>query len=304
MVEEVTKYGAEYGFAPAAGPADLTVFLAPPYTGFMSQAAPKPVLHDPDPFYWGSRLERVAIEGRGSRLVEIPLTREDLLDPQEGDMMVHGPLHGLFIRTLADMLDRWLDAEDVAVFDDVKMLWGRPGVSDVAPDISVIRGIRDKWRDRASFSVAEEDVAPCLVIEVISPRYREIDEQDKLEIYRRARIPEYLIIDITKTPIELAGYRLSASGRYRRSPGGTFSSQTTGLSFAPGSEDLEIVVEDVATGTRLLTSSEESALRREEAVARAAAEQRAAEEAAIRRELEDRLRRLQATIERLQSQQS
>ena len=226
-------------------------------------------------------------------------------------MMVHGPLHGLFIRTLADMLDRWFDAEDVAVFDDVKMLWGDPGLKDVAPDISVIRGIQDKWRDRASFAIAEEGVRPCLVIEVVSPRYREIDEKDKLEIYRRGRIPEYLIVDITKTPIELTGYRLDASGRYRPSSKDSFRSKTTGLRFRPGSEDLEIVVEDVETGTRLLTSSEESTLRRqaerrasEEAAARRALEAKVAEAAALRRQLEDQLRRLQAKVDRLQSRQS
>ncbi len=257
-------------------------------------AQPTSTLNTTDPLYWGSRLERVRVENSGFRLVEVPLERADLLDPQEGDMMVHGPLHGLFIRTLADMLDRWFDAEDVAVFDDVKMLWGEPGLSDVAPDISVIQGIRDKWRDRASFAVAEEGARPCLVIEVISPRYRELDEKDKLEIYRRARIPEYLIVDITKTPIELIGNRLDASGRYQRNAEGVFRSETTGLAFSAGSEELEIVVEDVATGERLLTSSEESEARR-------AAEQRATEEAAIRKQLEDQLRRLQAKIDRLQA---
>ena len=208
-------------------------------------------------------------------------------------MMVHGPRHGLFIRVLADMLDRWFDSDDVAVFDDVKMLWGEPAIPEVAPDISVIQGIRDKWRDRASFSVAEEGVRPCLVIEVISPRYREIDEKDKLDIYALARIPEYLIVDITTTPIGLAGHRIDVYGRYRSSPPGSFSSRTTGLDFRAGSEELEIVVEDRETGQRLLTSSEEAAGRR-------AAERRAEEEAGARRALEAQIRRLQERIERLQ----
>lgn len=219
-------------------------------------------------------------------------------------MMVHGPLHGLFIRTLADMLDRWFDSDDVAVFDDVKMFWGQSGVSDVAPDISIIQGIRGKWRDRASFKVAEEGVRPCLVIEVISPRYREIDEKDKLEIYRRAEIPEYLIIDITKTPIELTGHRINASGRYQPDSGGSFKSEITGLTFSAGTEDLEIVVEDVETGARLLTSSEEATLRQQETSARQTAERRVAEETEIRKELEDQIRRLQATIDRLQGPRS
>ena len=249
----------------------------------MAQPASRPAAGHPDPFYWGSRLQRVEVEGRDSRLVEIPLRREDLLDPREGDMMVHGPLHGLFIRTLADMLDRWLDAEDVAVFDDVKMLWGLPGVPDVAPDISVIRGIRDKWRDRASFSVIEEGVRPCLVIEVISPRYRDLDEKDKLAIYRQARIPEYLIVDITTTPPTLTGYRLTEEGRYRQSRPDRFLSPATGLRFSAGSAALEIVVEDAASGERLLTSSEE---------------------AAARKALEAQLRRLQEKFDRLQADRS
>ena len=197
-------------------------------------------------------------------------------------MMVQGPLHGLFIRILADMLDRWFDAEDVAVFDDVKMLWGLPDVPDVAPDICIIRGIQNKWRDRSSFSVAEEGIRPSLVIEVISPRYRELDETDKVTIYREAGIPEYLIVDITTTPLALTGYRLDDEGNYQGSPPDRFLSPSTGLIFSAGSKDLEIVVEDVESGERLLTSFEEGA---------------------ARRALEVQIRRLQRKVEQLQKKQ-
>ncbi len=289
----------------------------------MAQPALKPTLDDP--FYWGSRLVRLPTAS-GARLEEIPLTREDLLDPQEGDIMTHGTLHGLVIRTLADMLDRFFNTDDVAVFDDVKMLWGIPGLSEVAPDISVIRGIRDKYRERSSFSVVEEGLRPCLVIEVISPRSVEIDLTDKVEIYRQAGVPEYLIVNILKTPVELSGHRLHSTGRYHRSPRGHWLSRTTGLRFSSGTKAREVVVENSATGERLLTSFEEAAMRavaeqraadeaaarRKEAAARAAAEQRAAdeavaraaaekradEEAAARKALEAELRRLQETRQR------
>jgi len=256
----------------------------------MAHPALQPSSPNADPFYWGSRLVRVETAG-GTELREVPLRREDVLDPQEGDMMVHGPKHGYFIRTLADMLDRWLGSEDVAVFDDVKILWGRPDVPEVAPDVSVVRGLRDKWKDRASFSVPEEGVAPCLVIEVVSPRYREIDERDKVRIYQRAGVPEYLIVDVTTTPVELTGYRLDRSGRYRRHGSKRrWLSRTTGLRFRSGSGPLELLVEDAATGERLLTSAEEAMVRRAEAIARRVAEQRAeaaeAEVERLRRKLE------------------
>ena len=95
---------------------------------------------DHDPFYWGSRWVYVT-SGGGRRLTQIPLSREDILDPQEGDMMPQSPLHGLHIRDVADRLDRWFLAQgrdDVAVFDNVKMLWGIPGLENPAPDISVV----------------------------------------------------------------------------------------------------------------------------------------------------------------------
>ncbi|MCP4660556.1 MAG: Uma2 family endonuclease [bacterium] len=275
----------------------------------MAQPALKPVPDDAEPFYWGSRLVRVPTADGDTRLEETPLTRDDLLDPQEGDIMTHGTLHGLIIRHVADMLDRFFNAEDVAVFDDVKMLWGIPGLSEVAPDISVIRDIRDKYRERSSFSVVEEGVRPCLVIEVISPRSVEIDLTDKVEIYRRAKIPEYLAINILKTPVELTGHRLNRrTRRYHRSPRGSWLSQTTGLRFSPGTKPLEVVLENTVTGERLLTSFEEETARKaaeqraaaaEQRAAAAeqraaAAEQRAAAEAAARKALEAELRRLRA----------
>jgi Uma2 family endonuclease len=275
----------------------------------MAHPALKPPSPDADPFYWGSRLVRVETGG-GTELKEVPLRREDVLDPREGDMMVHGPKHGYFIRTLADMLDRWLGARDFAVFDDVKILWGRPDVPEVAPDVSVIRGVRDKWKswERSSFSVPEEGVTPCLVIEVISERYREIDERDKVRIYQRAGVPEYLIVDVTTTPVELTGYRLDRSGRYRRHGSKSrWASRTTGLRFRSGSGDLELLVEDVATGKRLLTSVEEAAARRVEAMARRVAEEARRREAsarqaeaAARREAERRAEAAEAELERVQ----
>ena len=55
---------------------------------------------------------------------------------------------------------------------------------------------------------------PCLVLEVVSPQYQEVRDNDyvsKVEIYERAGIPEYLIVEPSLTRggrILLTGYRL------------------------------------------------------------------------------------------------
>ncbi len=229
----------------------------------MAEPVLQPLAEESDPFYWGSRLVRTVGADGGSYLDEVPLTRDDVLDPREGDMMMQGPVHDRVVRTLTDMLDRWFNDADVAVYHDVKILWGIAGLCDPAPDISVIKGVGNKLADRASFSVPEEGVRPCLVIELISPRYEEIDRRDKVRIYEQAGVPEYLIIDITTTPTRIDSYHMNHAGAYLRCPPGRFQSHTTGLSFRPGTEPLEIIVEDAATRERLLTSREEAKARKE-----------------------------------------
>jgi Uma2 family endonuclease len=262
----------------------------------MAEPVLRPLPEESDPFYWGSRLVRAVGADGESYLQEVPLTRNDILDPQEGDMMMQGPVHDYVARILTDMIDRWFTAEDVAVYHDVKILWGIDGLSDPAPDISVIKGVRNKLAaDRASFSVPEEGVRPCLVIELISPRYEEIDRRDKLQIYERAGVPEHLIIDITSTPVRIDAYRMSPAGTYLRCPPGHFESHTTGLCFKAGTGRLEINVEDAATGERLLTSHEESAARR-------AAERRAASEAEARRVAEKRAVEAETAREALEAE--
>jgi Uma2 family endonuclease len=258
----------------------------------MTEAALQPRLDDPsqtDLFYWGSRWVR-----NGGRFVEVPLTRADVLDPREGDMMVHSVGHGLQIRSLADMLQRCFRSrgEDVAVFDDVKIVWDVPGVSNPAPDVSVIPGIADprQYREVGEFSVAEEGLSPCLVIEVVSPRYSKIDHQDKVALYGRLGVPEYLILDVLKKPIELTAYRLDTRGRYRRDGSRRrWRSQQTDLLFQAGREPLEIRVKDLRRDVWLLTSSE--------------VEDRLAAEIDARREAERRAAELQAELKRLRHDQ-
>jgi hypothetical protein len=115
---------------------------------------------------------------------------------------------------------------------------------------------------------------------VVSPNNAELrrtDLVDKVEVYAKERIPEYLILDPSRSDtghqLYWLGYRLGPDGRYRwiePDAEGRVLSETTGLRFGTSPDRQEILVFDAATGERLLTSAEveEKASRAELEVAR------------------------------------
>jgi len=152
----------------------------------------------------------------------------------------------------------------------------------------VIRGIRNKQEPRDVFDVVQEGVRPCLILEVVSPKYEEVRRNDyvkKKEIYERVGIPEYLIVEpyrIPGSPIrQWTGYRLGFDGRYQRiepDGEGRLLSETTGLLFGIA-EDGGFQVTDARTGERLLNQSQLAAAREAAEEAQKAAEERATWEA-------------------------
>src|SRR5436305_2968987 len=150
-----------------------------------------------DPFRYGWRPKLVPLPNGAFDEQWIPLTAEDLLDPQLGDVVPQGGVHFKLVRDLADVLDRHFEArKDVYVAGDLKMLWGIPGLSEPAPDVAVIFGV-PRELEPTTFDVVEEGALPALVIEVVSStdsKTRENDYEKKVEIYQRAGIPEYLIL--------------------------------------------------------------------------------------------------------------
>jgi len=212
------------------------------------------------------------VEGPGGRmeLVEMPLTPELFLNPRIGDHMTQGRRHGDTARQIADLLDDFfLPVPDVLVTFDLKHRFGR-GLSQPSPDVSVIRGVRDKEADRVSFNVAREGVLPCLVIEVVSPlssRIRKTDLEDKVALYRRVGIPEYLIVDseLRDRRFRLLGYRLGPSGYQPIEPDeeGRLLSETTGLWFQVSPDGNRVRMFEHPSGRPLLTRQEVENLRRE-----------------------------------------
>jgi Uma2 family endonuclease len=278
----------------------------------MAQPARKmPPLGEPanlDPFRYGSRWRRVRLPSGEVTEQEIPLTAEDLLNPELGDEVTQSDPHFEFLLLLARLLrGHYRSRNDVLVAGDMKMFWGAPGVKEPAPDIAVILGVRRKYDpERGSFDAAREGVLPCLIIEIVSATDSEVRRNDyvkKVKIYQQVGIPEYLILDpptsATQGRLLWTGYRLDSDRQYRRiapDRDGLLLSETTGLLLGTEKDGETLRIVDAKTGERLL-DPDDQAFR--EAEARKSAEERADREAEQRKAVEAEVVRLHAELERL-----
>ncbi|HEX6901315.1 MAG TPA: Uma2 family endonuclease [Thermoanaerobaculia bacterium] len=215
-----------------------------------------------DPFRLGWRLKSVRLPDGSSEIREVPLTAEDLLDPQVGDHVTQNSWHISTAHQLLGILQaRYKSQPDVLVTCDMKIIWGIAGLESPSPDLAIIPGVRDRGRFRRSFRVKRERAQPVLVVELVSdePEHKSADHDKKVKIYQRAGVPEYVIADPPYTPsgCRLTGYRLNRAGRYEPIPPdsqGRILSVTTSLGFAPAGETIDLI--DAETGERLLTDSE------------------------------------------------
>lgn len=249
--------------------------------------------------------------------VERPLTPEDFLNAQLEDKVSQGKPHARFRRRIASLLERHFGSA-AQVLEDVLHEFG-PGLPTPSPDVSVVPGDGAGYEDEDSFSVTNEGVRPALILEIVSPSrrsIREVDEVDKVELYSRAGIPDYLLLDLPRRGngyrLGLKGYRLGADGRYRPlepDAQGHLLCKATRLRFfiSPGGDRIEVI--DDVTGLPLLYSEDEEAGRKAEKAARQAAEAalKAAEsdreaEKTARKSVEAENAQLREELERLRSQ--
>lgn len=256
-------------------------------------------LSSDDPYRYGWGVRRVRLPDGRVEVREVPLTPEDFLDPQVGDQLTQNYWHGVYVAQLFNLLfEHYEFSPDVLVSIDFKMLWGIPDLSNPAPDVAVIQGVRDKLADRRSFSVQEEGARPSLVVEVVSddPALQSKDHKEKIAIYEQAGVQEYLIIDPPLVTgdgrFRMVAHRLGPTGRYRRiQPDDQegFLSRTTDLWFRLTPDRRKLYLVDARTGERLETANEAKARAAYEAEKRRAAEARAARaEARAAREAEAR----------------
>jgi Uma2 family endonuclease len=256
--------------------------------------APRDLAEDDEEHGPGILLQRW-VEGPDGRmeLIELPLTPELFLNPQLEDKWMQGERHSDTATDLFRLLKgHFTSNPDILILFDMKHYLST-GLPAPGPDISITRGLRKG--DRFSFDVETEGVAPSMIIEVVSPldsRIRRTDLRDKVAIYQRAGIREYLIIDSTLRDrrFRLLGYRMDRTGRYRPiepDAEGRLFSETLGLWFQASPDGERVLVFEHPGMRRLLNLEEEKERADREAQARQAAE---AEVARLKAEIE-RLRR-------------
>jgi Uma2 family endonuclease len=208
-----------------------------------------------------------------------PLTPEEFLHPQFGDRLPNSTFHDDVASHAKDVLTRrYANNPTVGVFRDLLIEWDIKGQGDLCPDTFVAFGISNKEQNRSKFIVANEGVRPSFVLEVVSPRYRKEDRENKVVEYARAGVQEYVIVDRRRQRgqfvDEVLGYRLTEGIYQPITPDseGHIRCDTVGLLWSLQSGSL--VIEDADTGSRLLSSVELEA-------ANESAKQQAAEMAAM-----------------------
>ncbi|MDM8521503.1 Uma2 family endonuclease [Anaerolineales bacterium HSG6] len=169
-----------------------------------------------DEFYYGYRT-LISYDDEGKKLYSYqPLSLDDFLDPQEGDLFMQGTLHNDDVEALKGMF-RYLHRDnELTVYSDLKILWALKWLKQPAPDVMVIPDVVEPDKPRSSFDVALEKTRPIFVLEVVSPRYRQPDRTSKVAIYEQAQVAEYIIIDSWlkengAVQYEILGYRLQGA---------------------------------------------------------------------------------------------
>jgi len=225
-----------------------------------ASSAPGPILSKPKkesfPYGWRDVVKQTP---SGELIYEqVPLTAEDFLNPQLGDRMVQ---NSQYLDSRTDLYNFFKTRYDkdptTRVFAELKMIWGIPDLKEPAPDVAIVKNIKNKDATRSNFNVVNEGTRPCLVIEIISPDYPG-DGTDKVKIYEQAGIEEYIIIHphSEKPFYEFKGYRL-IRGQYQRikpEKAGRLVSQSTQVLFGVYRQSLRI--KDTKTDRWLLTAQE------------------------------------------------
>jgi len=100
---------------------------------------------EPEEFTIGWRYVTKKLPSGEETYDQIPLTAEDLLDPQWGDQVVQNSEHQDYNAEIYIKLkNHYKNDPTVRVFSDLKMMWGIEGLKEPAPDIAVIPNLKNK----------------------------------------------------------------------------------------------------------------------------------------------------------------
>jgi Uma2 family endonuclease len=248
---------------------------------------------DAQPYGW--RYVQSKPSSGGIKIDQIPLTREDVLYPQEGDQVRHDDAHQRRCVYLYDVLRARVAADPAAVvLHDVLVKWDVLGLRGLGPDIAVIFGVRER-KNWSTFSTAREGTAPALIVEVTSPETRILDLNHKVDAYEGARVPCYVIVDSgtrrNRFKLSLIGYQQTPDGFVEMAPDECGWLWLEPVRLWLGVRENELFCYDEA-GKQIGDYADVTAALASEATARAEAESRAQAAEARLHELEAELRRL------------
>ncbi len=249
-----------------------------------------------DPFRLGFR-ERLTTTSDGREVFEqIPLTAEDLVYPEEGDVVTQGVPHFSFLNLwIAPMVNLLEKRPGTIVTSDVNLVL-RHETKNCGPDIAVIEGDFDSTEVKRAIpegGINLSKVGGRLVfaLEAVSTSEKEIENKDlKVNVKRYAAegVQEYFTVypKAEGKVYNLVGRRLGPAGKYIKitpDPQGRVLSEKLGLLFSIDDETDDLVVMDAETGQRLRVLKEVEAAEQQEAAARQQAEADLKQETAARK---------------------
>ncbi len=133
------------------------------------------------------RLATSGGKGRTGKSVwsSVPLRQEDLLYPEEEDFIVNNPVHDDICTYLRNALfEAWAAGPGAVVLHDCRVDWGVPASNRSAPTFPSSRTPCAPW-DRSDVNVrgGRPGARPLLAVEVTSPTTRNVDLDDKVDLY-------------------------------------------------------------------------------------------------------------------------
>ncbi len=229
------------------------------------------------------------------RILQLPATLENLLNPQLEDEVTQTNRHSRTLDPLADALRRHLERTKpgLGIFHDLMLLCKRHGYYDVTPDVAAIEGVEAPETVDESLDFIALGLRLTLAIEVVSTTYKDSrvkDEVHNVDLYDQLGVTDYVMVYPYRPQrgerLRIVAKTRSASGAFvdnlpnRR---GHTLLRSVGLRMFVDESRQRLGIIDVKTGERILFSIEEEEARRE-AESRAEQAESRAEQAESRAE--------------------
>jgi Uma2 family endonuclease len=212
------------------------------------------------PYGW-RYVKRVGADG-SEDFDRVPLTLEDVLHPQEGDVIPESTDHDAICTYLAiTFRDRQL-APGLAfafVAHDLLVNWGVAGIRNHSPDLALFAGLSRDPTPTGLLDLQAFNGRCELALEVVSPHTRNNDVVEKFAHYHAIGIPLYVIIDQHREggPRTVRAYRLTAAGYVEVAPDPQGRVALPPLGLLLGIRDDRAVCFDAATGEEVEGFSEQ-----------------------------------------------